>query len=663
VIGVTGALLLAASLVPPAQPDPGRLSLLDVPFISQSEALCGGAAAAMVLRYWGETGISAEDFAPLVNRDAAGIRTGDLVRALEARGTQAAGAPGTAALAQRELAAARPVIALIEDRPNAFHYVVIVGWHERAVVVHDPARTPYVVLNPAEFERRWAATANWMLVIAPGARTRSPMPPTPALAPESVRDGTACEALVSEGVGLAQRDDLTGAERLLADAAYRCPGAAPLRELAGVRLLQRRWPEVRELAGRAVDVDPGDTHAWQLLATSRYIGGDPRAALDAWNHAGQPIVDLVSVSGLDRTTHRTIERLIDVEAGRVLTRGQFDRAARQLDDLPAGMAARLEYLPRAGGRAEVRAHVAERPVFPAGRLTWLAIGARAVAAREFAFDVNGAARGGERLEARWRFWPRRPAFGVSLAVPAAAAGIFTLTGFTERQPFTAPSVPDAERTGARAQLADWATGSVRWEAGGGVDRWAGTGAFAVAAGRVRMDRGRLRIDVGADGWFGRRRFALARTVARWRSSNAPRGVVFVAGAGVERATAATPLDLWPAGDTGHARPALLRAHPVLDGGRLDVERLGRILAHGTGEAQRWWKAPGPVALGAAIFLDAGRTTRRVAPPTGADADPITDIDVGVGVRAALPNGRGLLRLDAGHGLRDGRRAISIAWEP
>ena len=39
---------------------PAPLSFLDVPFISQTELLCGGAAAAMVLRYWGERGIAAK---------------------------------------------------------------------------------------------------------------------------------------------------------------------------------------------------------------------------------------------------------------------------------------------------------------------------------------------------------------------------------------------------------------------------------------------------------------------------------------------------------------------------------------------------------------------------------------------------------------------------
>jgi hypothetical protein len=59
---------------------PGRLGaqtaaaapvqILDVPYISQTEALCGGAAAAMVLRFWGERGLTAESFAHLVDESA-----------------------------------------------------------------------------------------------------------------------------------------------------------------------------------------------------------------------------------------------------------------------------------------------------------------------------------------------------------------------------------------------------------------------------------------------------------------------------------------------------------------------------------------------------------------------------------------------------------------
>ncbi|MBI3049484.1 MAG: C39 family peptidase [Acidobacteria bacterium] len=145
------------------------LAIVDVPFISQSELLCGGAAAAMVLRYWGERQVSAEAFVHLVDRSAAGIRTGALVADLRRRGWSAHGVEGDETAVRMELARGRPVLMLIEDRPSAFHYVVTVAWHPRAVIFHDPARGPFRVMSTAEFARRWRAARRWMAVVAPGA--------------------------------------------------------------------------------------------------------------------------------------------------------------------------------------------------------------------------------------------------------------------------------------------------------------------------------------------------------------------------------------------------------------------------------------------------------------------------------------------------------------
>ena len=77
------SIVLALALASPVfaqEAPPAPLALLDVPYVVQSEALCGGAAAAMVLRYWGERGIAAESFAALVDQSAAGIRTDGRMR-------------------------------------------------------------------------------------------------------------------------------------------------------------------------------------------------------------------------------------------------------------------------------------------------------------------------------------------------------------------------------------------------------------------------------------------------------------------------------------------------------------------------------------------------------------------------------------------------------
>ena len=119
---------------------------------------------------------------------------------------------------------------------------------------------------------------------------------------------------------------------------------------------------------------------------------------------------------------------------------------------------------------------------------------------------------------------------------------------------------------------------------------------------------------------------------------------------------ATPADLWFAGDTGSVRPSLLRAHPIVDDGMLESDRLGRRIAHVSGEVRQWWTLKSVVHIGAAAFADAAHVERR-AEPGGRD-----DVDVGGGLRSRLPGLDGVFRLDIGKGLRDGATAFSFIYE-
>ncbi len=373
------------------------LAILDVPFISQSEALCGGAAAAMVMRYWGARGLDAESFAHLVDRSAAGIRTTALIDDIRRRGWTATAIAGTDQVIARELSDGRPILTLIEDRPGTFHYIVIIGSTPRAVVYHDPARTAFRTMSREEFERRWAAAERWMALVVPPVGT----PETQETMSAAVGDAP-CDALIADGVRLAQSNDLDGAERRLTGA-LSCEGPAPLRELAGVRLLQRRWGEVSDLASAALAEDPSDAHAWRLLATSRFVQDDRGGALDAWNHVGEPRVDLIRVDGLVRTRQRIVEQLLPVQRNDVLTRERFVRARRQLRELPSAASTELTFVPVPSGLVELRATVAERSLLPADRWSLAALGV--VAAHP--------ARGGGvewRADRRRRAHHRRVAF-------------------------------------------------------------------------------------------------------------------------------------------------------------------------------------------------------------------------------------------------------------
>ena len=640
----------------PAPPVP----LLDVPYISQTEALCGGAAAAMVLRYWGERGLSAESFAHLVDRSAAGIRTDALTAEIASRGWNATPIAGGETFARSELRRGRPVLALIEDRPGTFHYVVIVAWHERGIVFHDPARAPFRVMNAAEFTRRWEAADSWMLVVVPAAGERENADVTSRAAPMVPPAESSCAARVAEGVKAAQANDLDSAERTLVSA-LDCPGPAASRELAGVRLLQRRWPEVSELAASAIAADPADSYSWKLLATSRFVQEDRAGALAAWNQVGEPRVDLVRIDGLTRTRHRVVERLIGIEGGELLTPARFGRARRRMSDLPSALSTRLEFVPVPSGLAEIRGAVNERDVVPTGPFAYAGLALSAVATRELRLPVGSFTGGGERLGLAWRFWPHRPLLSVTLEAPAPWRGIWAVHAEWERQPFDVPTAATIARSAVRLSVGDWATGTMRWQANGGVerrgnggDRYGLLGASLAAV--TPADRVEAHLSTGA--WLGTGGFGTGAASVIARSSAARQGFVFIVSAGAQGTTAATPPDFWFAGDTGDARQTLLRAHPVLEDGRLRFSRLGRVLVNVSAEGQHWWPPlRGLLRAGAALFVDAARTSRRAEGPA------LDDVDVGAGVRLAVTGFPGLFRVDLGKGLRDDAMAFSLTYTP
>jgi hypothetical protein len=643
------ALLLALTLVP-AVSHTQSLTLLDVPFIAQSELLCGGAAAAMVMRYWGERGIDADAFQPLVDRKAGGIRTSALVSNLRARRWNVVAVDGSAETLTRELEQGRPVIALVEDHPGVYHYVVVVGRNANGVVFHDPARAPFRVSTIAEFDKRWTAADRWMLVVTPGIARDTQTGPAAAVAPS-----TPCDQRIQDGVRLAGQNDLDAAERTLA-AAISCPGGAAFRELAGVRVLQRRWPEAAELASAALARDPADGYAARLLATARFVTDDQLGALDAWNRVDEPRIDLVRIDGLRRTRYQAVNHVLGLEAGSTLSRAVLVRARRRLGEFPAGPGA-VDFAPLPGGLAEIRAAVGDRPLVPHAPVDLGALGLAASITREVTTSFSSPTGGGEQIGVDWRFWAHRPRYQLSFATPAPWRGVLKLAAARERQPYTsmfAPTVHDS----LDIELADWANGSLRWEAGTGVDRWNDGANFGSLAGGVRFVSGGDRLDARAQmrAWLGGGHgFQRGDLRVRARSSSRMSRIVLVIDAGTAAVSATAPPDLWPAGDTGRARSLLLRAHPLLGrDDRFRTERLGRLITHASAEAQRWW-SPGPVRAGVAAFVDTGTTARRLL------GSPVTDVDVGLGLRGAYPGRAGALRLDVAHGLRDGGNAVSVIY--
>ena len=645
----------------------GGARLLDVPYLAQTEDLCGGAALAMVLRYWGEPQVYPEDFAVLVDRSASGIRTDVLAAEVTRRGWRSfpiADAGGESI--RTHIDHGRPIVALIEISPNRYHYVVIVAWTGTQVIVHDPARAPFRVMPHAEFDREWAATGRWALLLLPPDNGISPPVASATLTTTDVRRDTGtCAPLIQNLVELSRRDVTAAAAGLLA-ATELCPAdPAAWRELAGVRFLQSRWAEAGDLAQRAAQLDPADTEGWNLLATSRFLNDQPEAALGAWNRIGRPPIDLLHVKGLGRTRQPVVIGLIDLHPRELLTTATLGRAARRLHDLPSAAQTRLSYQPLTGGLAQLDAVVIERPVLPRGVVPIAATAVTALLHRELQLDVASPTGSGELLTVAWRWWQSRPRVAVALAVPAVSwlPGVTTIDASWERPSYATAEISRIERRRGGVSVADWATDRVHWKTGVALDRWAQDSHVAAnAALDVRLADDRMSIAADAEAWSplgSTARFGRAGLSSAWRSSSLLDRAGWSIVAGFEAASVAAPFDLWPGAGTGHARVPLLRAHPLLDHGVVSGPVFGRRLAHGTIEYQHPLRTLMGAALSVAAFVDAAAAWHRLRD----DGPTPLHTDAGAGIRLHLPGAAGTLRADLARGLRDKGVVFSAAWSP
>lgn len=669
-------------LVPDAPQNDRRAShapLLDVPYLAQTEDLCGGAAVAMVLRYWGARQVYPEDFAALVDRSAAGIHTDVLTGAVQQRGWQAhaysAGEIGMGGNDVRQhLQRGRPIIALIEDRPGTYHYVVIVAWSGDQVVLHDPARAPFQVMPAASFERAWTATGSWALLVLPSDGDVARAPPVRSSASADADETfDRCGPLVGESVRRARAGDLAGAESGLDAATRLCPrDPAAWRELAGLRFLQSRWRDASRLAARAVALDHEDDHAWELLATSRFLDEDPLGALEAWNRIGRPQIDIVRVEGARRTRHPVVTGLLDLPPRSLLTPGRLQRSSRRLSELPAAAGSRVRYRLDDAGLAQIDAVVVERPVVPRGLLPIAAAVGQALVHREVRLNVAGPTGGGELWSGAWRWWEARPRATFELAVPAVGRlpGTTHIEALWEEQSYVpADMAGSGSRRGASSRearrragvhIADWATGALRWQVGGALDRWNDDSHVSLdAALDVRLAHDRVSIGAGASVWSPTgpgRRFGRGDLTLAWRSRD-DEATPWSVSAGVTAATAAAPLGLWPGAGTGHARSALLRAHPLLDEGVISGSAFGRRLAYGSAEYQHPLRSD-VWSLRLAAFVDAARAWDRGQQHRAS----LLHVDAGFGLRASVPGVPGTARVDLARGVRDGALVLSAGWQ-
>ena len=623
-VRVVLAIVLAAASAARADEPSRPGALLDVPFVAQTEALCGGASVAMVQRYWGAREVSAADFASLVDSRLNGIPASRLADAVQRQGWQAFASNGTPDFVRHHVESGRPIIALLQVGPNQRHYVVIVSWSADRVLYHDPASLPFRTLSPAAFDRLWAPTSRWMLLLLPPRERTTHEPTTEASAPEPV------SALI---------------------------------ELAGDQLLQQRYTEAIATATEATRRAPESASAWRVLATALFLADRPEPALAAWNEAGDLRLDAVRIDGLRRTRYGAVEQIVGLSPGTQLTTAEMRLARRRLEDLPALSTSRLEYVPTGGGLTEVRASVRERQTVPDDRLSLAVLGARAAIDREIAWTLASPSRNGETITASWRWRESRPRVALSARIPVTgwANGIVGLAAEVEHQEYGDDrDVLVSRRRSARASFEQWALPNLRWDVSAGVERWLDAGTFAtVGAGleqRALDDRVALALNVRV--WPGNGGFSSLSTGMRWRSSNDPVNNLLLVEANGVLASDRAPEDVWQGAGAGGRRSLLLRAHPLLDDGIVRTEAFGRQIVQTSAE----WRHALPsvrkmqsLKLQLAGFVDAARAWK--GPAT---RDRVL-VDVGAGLRVGLP-GKGGVRIDYGHGLTDGANAVSMGIE-
>jgi hypothetical protein len=648
----------------PAQRPPAAL---DVPYLSQSILLCGGAALAMVERWWGRRGVFAEDFANLVRPAEGGIRTSDLATAARSRGWDVRVLSGTPELIHRQLADSVPVVALIRVAPDRYHYVVVIGWRDGVVSFHDPARGPFMTLDESGFLERWNATDRWSMALRP-----MPAPAPLAAMPASldtpgplVFDSLPCRPWLDRAIDAAAERRLPEAFRLLEQARLSCPGEPlVLREMAGVRFKEGRHHEVIRLAGEYLILAPGDEAGWQLLATSRYLSGDPAGALAAWNRLGRPTVDLVRIDGLHSIRFREVEAAASLLPGTRLTASRLALARRRVGNVPALRRAVVEYQPVPGGLVELRVAVTERPLMDrAWRL--IATGAvRALAQREASLEVASPTGKGELWSGTLRWNPARPTAAARVDLPGSIGfpGVVTLEGswarFRVEGREGAGGLEQETRRAGSIGFGGWLTGGFHPSAHLGVERWS-------------EQRDYLTLTVGAELRASRNRFALSASGTRgialstdrshtrggirasWATSRELRRSSWSARLGGEWTSARSPTGLWPVAGSAVAWAVPLRAQS-LEG---DQVVAGRAMIHGGIAGDHPVAKAGPIVLAAGAFLDAAGVLGAAGNPAGGR----WYLDGGVGVRIGIGDGRfGILRIDLARGLATSRRtAVTI----
>jgi hypothetical protein len=650
------ALAVLSSLVAAGEPGPIAEPALDtlegirieVPFVAQGPLLCGGAAAAMVERFWGARGVYGEDFLHLVREEEEGIRASELTSALTDRGYAVRAIQGEPDRAFAAMEAGVPPILLLESGATRLHYVVLVGLEDDAIRIHDPNFGPAREITRAELMRRWRASDYWALVVTPSGAARTPPPdrasePTRSSAEASERDRALAPGSRSAG----------------ASPPGATPEGAPTTSAVDMAMERLRTGDLEGARAAARDLLQADESeaaiGRRILATAWFLDGSRSRALEEWNALGEPVIDLVLIEGMAATRYRVAADRMSLEHGELLTSRSLALARRRLSQLPAVQASRVDYRPLPDGTVEVQASVLERRRAP-GFAAVVAQAARGFLNRRVALEIGPLIAAGDRWRAAGRWEPGQRYLRGSVSAPAPPLpGVATVGVEWRRERFDLqasqsgaemPALVTEKRRRGSLELQEWVHPRLRLGAIFAVESWEVTswtpepgdlepGELEPGDAAARMVSGGLaaRWATDDDTWLlarGERWTGSGRSFDRGSlegGTTVPRGArrewrLRVGGIAVSRDA---PRMIWPGAGSDRVREPLLRAHGLRANDAIGGPAFGRQLVHGTAE-HRLFGDLGPTRLGASVFVDAAYARFR-----GGALRDRGFVDVGAGV--------------------------------
>ncbi len=439
---------------------------LPVPFVPQEKDTCGAAALAMVMRYWGAPASHDAIAKALVHPEVRGIQGSRLADFAREQGMTAIAFAGDRAVLRDHLAKGRPVIVAIDAGHGRLHDVVAVGLDEARgqVVVHDPARGPGRSLGLSKFERLWAASGRWALLVQPLAQRTSHGERPAEGGAEGAEHGDArpveetrgaaatggYDSLVADGLAAGRAGEHARAVAAFDRAIALEPGRPEAwTERGGARFLEGRYEDAAGDLRRSLELR-ADPYARELLASALHLAGRELEALREWNALGQPELRAVEIGGLRRTQDRVARREVGLVEGDTLTVAALRRARRRLEETGVFDRVTLRPQPRGDGTAVLDVALEERHGLARGPVDFLVTTGVNLAWKRLRLRYSNLGGSGASLGASYRWQENRPEAVLQLQWPRpfSLPATVRLTGFRGEQAFDLGGAFDMRRRGA-----------------------------------------------------------------------------------------------------------------------------------------------------------------------------------------------------------------------